>query len=51
MSATSHLIADAATPAWRDLGVGFRDRKSLSGAAAAFLGCTRQWLAENGYKK
>ena len=36
-------------PAWRDLGIGFRDRKSLSGAAAAFLQCTRQWLAENGY--
>ncbi|MGN1143449.1 MAG: LysR family transcriptional regulator, partial [Anaerovoracaceae bacterium] len=37
-------------PAWRDLGIGFRDRKSLSGAAAAFLQYTRQWLAENGYR-
>ena len=36
-------------PAWRDLGVGFRDRKSLSGAAAAFLQYTRQWLTENEY--
>lgn len=36
-------------PAWRDLGVGFRDRKSLSRAASAFLQCIRQWLSENGY--
>ncbi len=36
-------------PAWRDLGIGCKDRNSLSAAAAAFVQCAKEWLKEEGY--
>lgn len=36
-------------PAWRDLGIGCKDRRSLSAAAAAFVQCAKDWLREEGY--
>lgn len=36
-------------PAWRDLGIGCRDRNNLSAAAKAFVQCAKEWLEEEGY--